>query len=166
MFSETQNLLSAFCWKWVKVALKNSLRSRGVLGLTLWVCLKASKKSQKYPEWYDDYHPKSHNHKRSQILMPRSKPLFSWPREILFFSFVHHFLTHSCLMFQYRVFFVQLETNLPISCLEAQNIFFVIQGFLFSFLLGEIKRFFSVLFYFHGGRKKGKITTGICGNGS
>ena len=43
--------------------------------------------------------PSAFVQKLSQILMLRSKPLLSWPREILFFSFVHHFLTHSCLMF-------------------------------------------------------------------
>ena len=48
-FSETQNFF-AFCRKWLKVAQKNSLRSRGVLGLTMKVCFKASKKSQKDPE--------------------------------------------------------------------------------------------------------------------
>ena len=43
--------------------------------------------------------PSAFVQKLSQILMLRSKPLLSWPREILFFPFVHHFLTHSCLMF-------------------------------------------------------------------
>ena len=43
--------------------------------------------------------PSAFVHKRSQILMLQSKPLLSWPRKILFFPFVHHFLTHSCLMF-------------------------------------------------------------------
>ena len=43
--------------------------------------------------------PSAFVHKRSQILMLRSKPLLSWPRETLFFPSLHHFLTHSCLMF-------------------------------------------------------------------
>ena len=43
--------------------------------------------------------PSAFVHKRSQILMLRSIPLLSWPREILFFLFVYQFLTHSCLMF-------------------------------------------------------------------
>ena len=43
------------------------------------------------------------------------------------------------------------------SCHEAQNTFFVIQVILF---------FFCRCCYFHGGRKRGKITTGIWGNGS
>ena len=43
--------------------------------------------------------PSAFVQKLSKIVMLLSKPLLSWPREILFFSFVHHFLTHSCLMF-------------------------------------------------------------------
>ena len=34
-FGNAKYFFPPFCWKWVKVALKNSLRSRGVLGLTL-----------------------------------------------------------------------------------------------------------------------------------
>ena len=64
--------------------------------------------------------------------------------------FLRTSLFDSQLLNVYRVFFcLQLETNLSVSCLETQNIFFVIQGFLFLFFwLSEIKKiFFSFVLY-------------------
>ena len=91
-------------------------------------------------------------HKRSQILMLRSKPLFFWPRRILLFS-LRTSLFDSQLLNVYRVFFcLQLETNLSVSCLEAQNALFVIQVVFFVYLV-KLKIYFW-LFYFHWGRKK------------
>ena len=71
--------------------------------------------------------------------------------------FLRTSLFDSQLLNVYRVFFcLQLETNLSVSCLETQNIFFVIQGFLFLFFwLSEIKKiFFSFVLYSPRERKR------------
>ena len=80
--------------------------------------------------------------------MLRSKPLFSWPREILFFA-LRTSLFDSQLLNVYRGFFcLQLDTNLSVPCLEAQNTFFAIQVVLFFFfLLGEMKDIFSLVLF-------------------
>ena len=104
--------------------------------------------------------PHGHVRKRSQILMLRSKPLFSWPRRILSFS-LRTSLFDSQLLIVYRVFFcLQLDTSLSVS-----GPFFVITFFVIQVILFFLFFYFLNFFYFHGGRKKGKITTGIWGNG-
>mgnify|MGYP006963823545 CR=1 FL=1 len=69
-------------------------------------------------------------------------------RRFYFFpSYITFWITDAkCL---WRDFFcLQLETNLSISCLEAQNIFFVIQGFLFLFFdWVKWKIFFSFVLF-------------------
>ena len=57
-------------------------------------------------------------------------------------------LSDSQLVNVYRVFFcLKLETNLAVSCLEAQNAFLCNPSFLF-FFTGWNKRYFSVFFLF------------------
>ena len=59
--------------------------------------------------------PHAHVWKRSQILMLRSKPSFSWPRRILLFSLRTSLFDLQLLNF-YRVFFcLQFETSLSVS---------------------------------------------------
>ena len=124
--SRKLKIFFAFCRKWLKVAQKNSLRSRGVLGLTIESFQKVTKIQN------DGNHPKPHtvipntfgtqgtkmiqgNIICSQILMLWSKPSFFWPRRILLFS-LHTSLFDSQLLNVYRVFFcLQLEISLSVS---------------------------------------------------
>ena len=75
------------------------------------------------------------------------------------FPSVHHFLTHSCLLF----------TEFSSACNWKQAsqspVLFLWSHFLWSKLFFFFIFLFFKFFYFHGGRKKGKITTGIWGNG-
>ena len=94
--------------------------------------------------------PHGHVRKRSQFLMLRSKPLFSWPRRILSFS-LRTSLFDSQLLIVYRVFFcLQLETSLSVSGPFFVITFFVIQVILFFIFL------FFTFFLFSRREKKRK----------
>ena len=75
------------------------------------------------------------------------------------FPSVHHFLTHSCLLFT--------EFSSACNWIQASQspVLFLWSHFLWSKLFFFFIFLFFKFFYFHGGRKKGKITTGIWGNG-
>ena len=99
--------------------------------------------------------PSAFVQKLSQILMLRSKPLLSWPREILFFSFVHHFLTHSCLMFTEFSSACNWK-QISQSPASKRRTYFCDPRFSFSFFwLSEIKKiFFSFVLYSPRERKR------------
>ena len=81
---------------------------------------------------------------------------------------IHHFLNHRYEMFIERFLLLAIG-NKPLNLLPGSNRrthFLWSKVFFFFFLTGWNERYFSVLFYFHRGRKKENITTRICGNGS
>ena len=96
--------------------------------------------------------PHEHVRKRSQILMLRSKPLFSRPRRILSFS-LRTSLFDSQLPIVYRVFFcLQLETSLSVS-----GPFFVITFFVIQVILFFNFFYFLNFFIFTEGEKKERL---------
>ena len=80
------------------------------------------------------------------------------------FPSVHHFLTHSCLLFTEFSSACNWKQAFqsPVLPRSAEHIFCDPS---YSFIYLYIYLFFC-RFYFHGGRKGGKITTGIWGNES
>ena len=96
--------------------------------------------------------PSAFVHKRSQILMLRSIPLLSWPREIQFFLFVHHFLTHSCLMF--TEFPSASNWKQTSQCPASKRRTYFLWSKVFFFWLGEIKDIFQFCFIFTEGEKR------------
>ena len=105
--------------------------------------------------------PQAHVHKRSQILMLRSKPFFFWPSWILFFPFLNHFLTHTCLMFT--------EFSSTCSCKQTsqfpaskRRMHFFYPGGSFFLQWVKLKIYFSFGLFSLREKKRGKIT--ICGS--
>ena len=90
--------------------------------------------------------PSAFVHKRSQILMLRSIPLLSLPREILFFLSVHHFLTHSCLIFREFSSASNWKRTSQSLASKRRTHFFVIQGFVFSYWV-KLKTFFNFVLF-------------------
>ena len=88
--------------------------------------------------------PYAHVHKRSQILMLRSKPFFSSPRQILCFPFIYHI----------QSFLPLAIGDKPLSLLRSEEHNFCDPIFPF-FFLSEIKDIFQFFLIFTEGDKKG-----------
>ena len=98
--------------------------------------------------------PHGHVRKRSQILMLRSKPLFSWPRRILSFS-LRTSLFDSQLLIVYRVFFcLQLETSFSVSGPAKKRRTHFLWSKLFFYLFIYLFIFLSFLFSRREKRRK------------